>query len=477
MKLAIFSLITERHEAHDWLEKQIPGLPVVYLNSLEYNRNSRLPEGVSHILTTDDASRVHFTDARPLDIGWVHERDGRMVTHSYDPTAAFSFSNPYADMDSFADLAFKDTTSTQHKNHMFWLWSDLQKLVNPLDVPPPKWAVVYYPSAQVIIARLIQAIRDREELVVDIETHPASNTLNCIGIGFTNTRDVYVVPVYRYNDRLAYDITNMLRILALYGTALQTCPLVLHNAMFDLLFTALFYRIPFGANNPIYDTMLVHHAMYSQVEKSLGHVIRKNLNERYHKDQNITSTHNDHQDRLLWQYNALDVIRTAQCAWVQRKELPPKAQEAGKELCDTICPYAYATLYGMAIDPTRVTEGSASLTLRAENMKRILRLLMGKPDFNPNSTPQLKNYFFKDLLYTPVSKTDKGAPTLGKKELYALALKYPNNPIFPVILTYREAITASRFFQFLPPMPVWKYDLNDVSLMNRLAELSVINED
>ncbi len=60
----------------------------------------------------------------------------------------------------------------------------------------------------------------------------------------------------------------MLRALAV---ALRDNTVVIHNALFDLFVLAYRYGIPAPPN--VYDTMLAHHRLFPEVEKSLGHCI------------------------------------------------------------------------------------------------------------------------------------------------------------------------------------------------------------
>jgi len=64
-------------------------------------------------------------------------------------------------------------------------------------------------------------------------------------------------------------------------------------------------------------------------------------------------------------------------------------------------------------------------------------------------------YFHSMLDYQVLFRSSKtGNPTLGKKILYRLAMKYPDNPVIAIILAYRKIAKMTSCLKFIP----WKGD-------------------
>lgn len=467
LTLTIYTDKIQDHIAWDWFRsmfkdvqftKQLPGTPCT----------------TALAIAMGDKARAIHTSAGPNDLGYVHKHLGVTVVATYDLVEVFSFKPTYED-DEWSDADEKDTTATQHKNKIFWLWCDVHKLISQswITLTP---TIHIQPSLKQVNEFLLDTTTP---LVLDIETQPKSMTLNCIGLG--DSRDLFVVPFYTYADNLAYPRTATMRFMANLSARTQKGLTVLHNSMYDLLFLAMFYRLPFGPN--IYDTMVSHHAIYAQVEKSLGHAIRRWANARYHKDMGICHTHNSSQDLQLYRYNALDLQRTLEVYYAQQKfltEEEPGFSGSVELLNSSIYPYALITLKGIAIDASKIGTSAHQLILKQKVLLRIIRILTGRADFNPNSGNQLKDYFFKYLCMEPVGRTETGAPKLGKKEIYRMAIKYPENPLWEVLLAYREVTTAIKFFEFQPPMPPWRGSMNIeetlTEIENKLQAIKIPNK-
>jgi len=109
-----------------------------------------------------------------------------------------------------------------------------------------------------------------------------------------------------------------------------------------------------------------------------------------------------------------------------------------------------ANIQGFDIEKYKLAASQVKLQARIKLLIRIIRLLLDDPKFNPDSPKQIVKYFHEKLMYKVVERTDSGAPSLGGKAMYTLALKYPN-PLIQLILYYREIqkeMVMSTFHEF-----------------------------
>lgn len=369
----------------------------------------------------------------PIDLhrGELHKVFGRPATMTFDIQAAYDF-RPEAS-DKSTDLYGKDGATTRKQNWLFWVGADTKKILLKPPVPEKESQFSFFPKLRPHIEKL--ATLRNATIFLDIETDRTSDTLACVGFA-VNESPVFVVPVYTYDGKLAYPKADILRFLAALATALTHNTVVIHNAMFDLLYLASKYRMPFGRR--IFDTMICHHRMHAEVEKSLGHVISYWTWHPYHKGE-LHSALSGRNQQAFWEYNAKDVGRMrdvwrAQTAYInEHPDLLASVTQANA----SIYPYLLASLRGVRVDISRLLEAKTETIGRLHQIRRIACRLTGIPAFNPNSTKQLLDFFHKKLNYPVVGRTSTGAPSLDEKALYQL-LQAHDNPLIPTILKYRE---------------------------------------
>lgn len=379
--------------------------------------------------------------------GEVFELHGRPCVATFDPQEAWDFKP-----EKISEvIKGKDTQVTQKKNWSFWIEADIRKLLGYRH----ETQEVFRPNVRpeiTGITRLLNEINN-EVVFIDIEVDRESDTLDCVGVAVNDSR-IYTVPIYTYNGNLAYDRTLILKFLAAFSGALVRNKVVVHNAMFDLLWLASHLRLPFGRS--IHDTMIVHKRIFAEVEKSLGHCISYWTNQPYHKDENVGGRDRDSQ-YAYWTYNAKDVhtMRLVYRAQVKWLEAQPAYRASVDQALASIYPYLLASLRGVAIDTTRMAVAKQISDKRIAHVKRVIHLLIGDKNFNPDSPKQLIDYFHKKLAYKVVGYTESGNESLGGKALYELALLYPN-PLIQAILYYREIVKERSQMQFNNWIFPWK---------------------
>lgn len=99
------------------------------------------------------------------------------------------------------------------------------------------------------------------------------------------------------------------------------------------------------------------------------------------------------------------------------------------------------TARGMKKDVDKAIMWSYVLTKRANELEKVLQEGIGDMSFNVNSAPQLKTLLYDTMgLKTQYKKNKNGgfSPTTDSEALEKLALLYPNNEIFKMVMEIRE---------------------------------------
>lgn len=363
-----------------------------------------------------------------------YESTGNPLLNGEDESGDYSL--PENDEDDEADDA-KKHGKTKRSNWRFWLQRDVRKLVEKI-VMPDKWAPlndpkpIIYPSLESVITILRQT--KGSLLYLDIECHPETRTLWCIGLCF-DTGPAFVVPIFRHNLSLAY--SNTASLLASLAIAMRDNTVVTHNGFtFDLILLAWRYHIPFGRNN--YDTMLAMQRCFPEVEKSLGHGISCWLWEHYHKDEGIFNLHNAEQETKLWHYNAKDVytMRGIKKAIDTYGKVIPGLDDSIRVACLAIYSYALNTLVGIPVDDELISSTIKDNDRKMTQILRMCRLLLGK-DFLPTSNSDVPKYLHDEMGYKVMARTKKGQPSCGELAIQKLKLAYSDNPMLDLILKFR----------------------------------------
>lgn len=328
----------------------------------------------------------------------------------------------------------KDTCPTQRPNFRFWFRADVQKLIKRVRRRTYKYEVITNFSTAQIIQWL--STKTNTTLYFDIETHPATETLQCFTIADIHGPAVVVGTYYHYGT--ARD--NLPQLMAALTKAMQRNTIVGHNLMFDLGFLFQFHGVPFGRS--IYDTMLAHHRMFPEIEKSLAHTMSYCGNFPQHKgDAGTFHPRNIQQYNTLLEYNARDVLVLRE---IHTEQLKQSANDPGlrasiDEANASVYPYLCMSFTGFEINTRTLYSKQHELVAQLKDIKRCLETLTGWAGFNPASGKQLAAWLFKGgLCYPVLETTDGGAPATDMKTLYRLLIKYPLNIALKLVILYKE---------------------------------------
>jgi 3'-5' exonuclease len=343
----------------------------------------------------------------------------------------------YADEDQDEAKEDKDFAPTRHKDFRFLTTWYVKKLLksgakNTPTCPPASRKIA--PQ----LSEAIQALRSTKKyLYFDIETSVETDTLNCIGFR-ADQGPVYVVPIYTSANVLAYgpQIYNFWKVLAA-SFYRRDIAVVGQNLNYDLLYLHHRYRLPIPRN--IVDTLIINHRLFPEVPKSLMHLIAQWTAFHYHKG-NFIEPRNSAQERQLYEYNAQDVyclqpIMEAQLAYA---DTVLGARKSIAQACDSLYSYMLNTCFGVRIDVERMGMEYRKAEAAKAQWDRVAKLLIGNLSFNPGSSPQCAEFFHTQLGYDVIARSEKtNLPTLNRKALYKLAVKY-DNPVIPFIIRSRE---------------------------------------
>jgi hypothetical protein len=413
-----------------------------------------LPANTTHVLCLGEAAMKTWMGREGLDAwrGYVELTTPRGVPRAV-PTVATYLPIDCVDVKDYEGFDGdddddegagnnKDTAPTARGNYRFWFMSDVAKLYAAPRTLRPQTVVLSPTHTEWQHLMTVAG----STVYFDIETHPATNTLQCFSLA-VDDGPVLTVGVYDWTGRLIAP-ANTLEMLALLFSRNRV---VIHNASFDLPFLAVNYRVPFGRD--IHDTMVIHHRCFPEAEKSLAHVISYWINSPYHKgDAGTFHPRNRAQYDTLLLYNARDVhtlreVHRAQMAHVARDPGLAASVELGNR---SLYSYLVAGLHGFYIDLPRRLALIKELERRVFKYQMILDKLVGRA-FNAGSPKQCIEYFHEDMGY-PVVKKSKltGGPSVAGDALYLLLLAHPENPVPRVILAMRDVSKQLTQLQFKP---------------------------
>ena len=390
-----------------------------------------------------DIYKTGVTIAEQRGCPWVN--NGITYIATYEPQEAIdrqAYFNPHDAADGKGGDDKGNHGRTKRPNRRFWLARDIKKAVGYLTEPPTivKAEHLLWPRADEVIKELTSA-KDKT-LYFDIETN-RNLEMTCFGFSFDHTR-AWCVPMVT-SAIAGYYYEDTPRILRALAIAFRDNTVVIHNALFDLFVLAYKYGIP--APRRVYDTMLAHHRLFPEVEKSLGHCISLYTDQPYHKNEGVFEPKNASQQQALYEYNAKDVISMALLMpSIDETAANFKATESVAQVNASIVPYLTAMLQGIRYDNDKLLAIVKHNDRYQMQLLRFMKLLTGS-ELNPNSPKQVANYLYGRLGY---KRPDKD-PT-NEKTLLQVQLKHPENPIISIILRYRATAKESGQLKF----PEWE---------------------
>ena len=379
--------------------------------------------------------------------------------------------------------AVKKFSKTKRRNYAFWLKMDVLKCKKLIRSGSSVWPIepapnyfIYPPADQIIdILRKTKG----QTIDFDIETDYEEQNLLCFAITIDG-RSVYSVPILDNNYAWAYG--NLPAIFQSLSIAFRDNQVVAHNgATFDFFVMASKYGLV--VRNP-YDTMLTMHRIFPDVERSLGHCTSLWTYQTFHKDSDSRGyfTREQMTQKLLYCGKDVFTMRLCRLAMTQYATTIPGLTDSINLAQRSIKPYLTTTIQGIQFDDTKrraIINENDRLMMQ---YLRCINMLIGESGMAdvrsavkkagkgfPGSNPQCVRYFHELLGYNVGRGAEKADGTrgysLGKKNMYKLALRY-DNPVITFCLLYRCAQTETGYLRFKP----WKDDKGKV-MTNKMWEL------
>jgi len=372
---------------------------------------------------------------------YIVDYQGRPCINIYPPQTSLSrwVHGEPDDDDAKPSAESKDVEPTRRVNQTFWAEQGIRRLLKVTGAPVPNYPPFWIDSRGPFNkeAAIFLGPKCKLPRIVSLDIESRGETIDCIGVRMYDG-PVHVIPIYNYNNTRSLTLREFRFVWKNLFRLFSSCEVIVHNAGFDLPFLCHNMRLPIPER--IYDTMAGHHRCFPQTEKSLSHVVALWTNFPYHKGEYVTPR-SMAQEQQLWRYNAKDVavllpIRNAQLAYA---ETVPGQLHSIQTANDSHNPYQVNSLFGLRFDQRVQARELVKSEMAQQAYLRIVRKLIGDPEFNPGSTQQCSKFFYETLNYEPQTFSDTtGLPTCGRKALYKLMLQY-GNPVIPFIIKYREA--------------------------------------
>jgi hypothetical protein len=360
---------------------------------------------------------------------------------------------------------------TKRANYAFWIRADVSKAKKILaGYVPERLSQVYkiFPNAEEVIEVLTKT--KNQFLWFDIETDYEEQNLQCFAFSFDGVT-VYAVPILDFNYKWAY--TSVHFIMRALAIAIRDNTLVAHNgANFDFFVLAHKYHIPIVKT---FDTMIAHHRCFPDIEKSLGHGVSYWTWEKFHKDEDSKGYRTHEQMMARLKYCAKDVytMYLVHQAITKYAKTIPGLETSINAAMTYIRPYLTSTLQGIKVNETKVAamidendrlmmqyNRMIELLIGSQGLKDCRSVIKGKAKLFAGSNTQCCEYFHNLLGYTVVLRSKQtNKPSLGKKSLYKLALKY-ENPVITLVCAYRAVQKETSRLRFIPWINTTIYENN-----------------
>ncbi len=305
-----------------------------------------------------------------------------------------------------------------------------------------RWRLVSPDETKVVAAwlkRVSCVVFDFEVDLLNGVLFDPANPVVCVALAFPDASEVFVLPTKEWGVD-AY--RSLLRELAR-----SPATKVAHNILFDMVY--LFWAAE-GVllRPPIADTLLMSYVLSENShDRSLKALARQYFGVDSWDEQvapylrrgnlGAAPTH------LVYAYCAQDAYWTLKLYFRLQSQLDrdPGLRRLLRDLLYPLCwVYAIATIKGIKVDLEWLEQVGQRLRTVSEQLLEELRsyaAMLGVPDFNPSSVPQLRTLLYERLRLPVLGYTAKGQPSTNEETLRQLQTQHPH-PLIDKILYYRD---------------------------------------
>lgn len=269
------------------------------------------------------------------------------------------------------------------------------------------------------------------EFTFDIETHGLrpDNATDILAIGFAWKEDMGVcIPIY--HPESPFNTQEIEQIIAWLKEVLENpkTSKIAHNGKFD----AKFLSVEFGIDvqNFNFDTMLASYLLNEGTGTNklkdlaatlVGMPGYSSPLEEFIENNHI-ATYRDVPLRILAPYCAADASATLKVKRVQEKIVD-------KTLLSFLMKVSRALLgmetTGLKLDTKYIAELQADYLIKLQKLDHKLKTFAGNPNFNVDSTSDLKELLYDKLKLPVIKKTKTGSPSTDKETLEKLKGQHP----------------------------------------------------
>jgi uracil-DNA glycosylase len=279
-------------------------------------------------------------------------------------------------------------------------------------------------------------------ITCDIETR--FNQIACIGFASSPTRAICIPFMRSQPEEHGYSYwaqTDEEYILAVLSKCLLEPPLTFHHGLFDCQYLAKQWGLFVVPHN---DTMVMQHVAFpgflgGKIDPVTGKVDKRGSSlslsfiasmycrhYRFWKDDGRLFDPSAHDEQQFWRYNCEDCCRTFECSEVLSRILARDRLESQYRFEMSLMPLTLKMMFrGMAADRTRMAEQHTAILRAKRDALAWLRTATDVPNFNPESTPQMRALFYDDLHQPVRLKKQTRASTLDDTALTSIATKTP----------------------------------------------------
>lgn len=225
------------------------------------------------------------------------------------------------------------------------------------------------------------------------------------------------------------------------ATLLSKKKCIAQNAAFDV--SVMLRQLGIHTKSLGMDTLIGAHVCWPECPRDLGFLASICLDTPPWK-------HLSKEDPV--RYNCLDAINTAGISEFLRKEITRQGvQDTFAFEMSEVEPAIYMQLRGIKIDEAKRIELLEKTEARVKDTSDALKLLTGR-EINFNSTKQLQQLLYIDLGFPVQYKRRKSAEderkiSVDAKALKVLAIKFPKDPVFKLVIDHKKAIKLRSFLK------------------------------
>lgn len=291
--------------------------------------------------------------------------------------------------------------------------------------------------------RLKELFFGAANIALDLETDSTDGlTCNVIGVGLTSleTGNTCYIPTAHNNCEGNYDVAE---VFACVEKLVDPARIVVHNLSFETKILGR-YGVAFD-HHLIRDTMIYSYISNSSKKKGLKSIVADRYSIRMTTYEDVSKSYKNFADVPVDQaaeYCGADTYWTATLLRDFEKEMQTSPELI--RLVDLDHRVALACSYmetvGLHVDEDRLNNFSLELSEKCSSMEREMQALVGREDFNPKSSKQVKEYLYGDL-----GISDEGCKNkkTGKQSSDAAALsnilsRGEDNPFVLSLSEYRK---------------------------------------